>query len=79
MPIMVPMANDTLPRPVGPSLQDRLRVMPAVVVTGAPSDGEEHPSPGAYAGRTALPSLDDLDVVDAAAAIPRRSWGAASR
>ena len=25
--------------------------MPAVVVTGAPSDGEEHPSPGAYAGR----------------------------
>ena len=52
---MVPMANDTLPRLVGPSLQDRLRVMPAVVVTGAPSDGEEHPSPGAYAGRTALP------------------------
>jgi hypothetical protein len=80
MPIMVPMASDTLPRPVGPSLQDRLRVMPAVVVTGAPSDGEEHPSLGALMpGGRRFPSLDDLDVVDAAAAIPRRSWGAASR
>ena len=58
MPIMVPMANDTLPRPVGPSLQDRLRVMPAVVVTGAPSDGEEHPSPGALMpGGRRFPSL----------------------
>ena len=57
----------TLPRLVGPSLQDRLRVMPAVVVTGAPSDGEEHPSPGTLmpGGRRFLP-LDDLDVVDAA-------------
>ena len=30
-------------------------------------------------GGRRFPSLDDLDVVDAAAAIPRRSWGAASR
>ena len=64
---MVLMMVATLPRLVGPSLQDRLRVMPAVVVTGAPSDGEEHPSPGALmpGGRRFLP-LDDLDVVDAA-------------
>ena len=71
---MVLMMDATLPRLVGPSLQDRLRVMPAVVVTGAPSDGEEHPSPGALMpGGRRFPSLDDLDVVDAAAAIPRRS------
>ena len=71
---MVLLMEATLPRLVGPSLQDRLRVMPAVVVTGAPSDGEEHPSPGALMpGGRRFPSLDGLDVVDAAAAIPRRS------
>ena len=40
MTIMVLMMDATLPRLVGPSLQDRLRVMPAVVVTGARQTGK---------------------------------------
>ena len=72
---MVPMANDTLPRLVGPSLQDRLRVMPAVVVTGARQTGKSTLAQELMPGGRRFLSLDDLDVVDAAAAIPRRSWG----
>ena len=40
MTIIVLMMDATLPRLVGPSLQDRLRVMPAVVVTGARQTGK---------------------------------------
>ena len=72
---MVPMANDTLPRLVGPSLQDRLRVMPAVVVTGARQTGKSTLAQELMPGGRRFLSLDDLDVVDAAAAIPRRSPG----
>jgi uncharacterized protein len=56
----------TLPRLVVTSLADRLRVMPAVVVTGARQTGkstlarELAPGPRRYA------SLDDLDVMDTA-------------
>lgn len=55
-----------VPRLVGPSLLDRLRVMPAVVVTGARQTGkstlvrELTPGPRRYF------SLDDLDTLDAA-------------
>lgn len=52
-----------LPRVAGPSLRDRLRVMPAVVVTGARQTGKstlaEHLTPGP---RRYL-SFDDLDVL----------------
>lgn len=57
---------DTLHRLVGRVLQDRLRVMPAVVVTGARQTGKstlvEHLVPGQRRYR----SLDDIDVLDAA-------------
>lgn len=56
----------TLPRLVGMALSERLRVMPAVVVTGARQSGKstlaEHLVPGARRYAT----LDDLDVLDAA-------------
>ena len=56
----------TLPRLVGTALSERLRVMPAVVVTGARQTGKstlaEHLVPGARRYAT----LDDLDVLDAA-------------
>jgi len=60
------MNEKVLPRLVAGSLADRLRVMPAVVVTGARQTGKstlvQKLAPG---GRTYF-SLDDLDVVDAA-------------
>ena len=56
----------TLPGLVGAALSERLRVMPAVVVTGARQTGKstlaEHLVPGARRYAT----LDDLDVLDAA-------------
>lgn len=55
-----------LPRVVGAALRERLRVMPAVVLTGARQTGKstlaEHLAPG----RRKYYSLDDLDVLDAA-------------
>ena len=69
---MVLMMDATLPRLVGPSLQDRLRVMPAVVVTGARQTGKSTLARELMPGGRCFLSLDDLDVVDAAAAIPRR-------
>jgi predicted AAA+ superfamily ATPase len=65
----------TLPRLVGTALTERLRVMPAVVVTGARQTGKStlaaHLAPGArrYA------SLDDLDVLDAARRDPEALVG----
>ena len=52
--------------------QDRLRVMPAVVVTGARQTGKSTLARELMPGGRCFLSLDDLDVVDAAAAIPRR-------
>ena len=49
--------------------------MPAVVVTGARQTGKSTLAQELMPGRRRFLSLDDLDVVDAAAAIPRRSWG----
>jgi hypothetical protein len=57
---------ETLPRLVGAALAERLRAMPAVVVTGARQTGKstlaEHLVPGARRYAT----LDDLDVRDTA-------------
>ena len=58
--------ENALPRFVSSSLRDRLRVMPAVVVTGARQTGKSTLVQAlAPAGRS-YRSLDDLDVIDAA-------------
>jgi predicted AAA+ superfamily ATPase len=65
----------TLPRLVGAALSKRIRVMPAVVVTGARQTGKstlvEHLVPGARRYAT----LDDLDVLDAARRDPEALVG----
>jgi predicted AAA+ superfamily ATPase len=64
-----------LRRLVTPALVERLRVMPAVVVTGARQTGKstlaEHLTPGSRRYR----SLDDLDVLDAARRDPEALVG----
>ena len=69
------MVNDTLPRLVRPSLQDRLRVMPAVVVTGARQTGKSTLAQELMPGGRRYLSLDDLDVVDAARRDPEALLG----
>jgi predicted AAA+ superfamily ATPase len=61
-----------LPRLVTPALEQRLRVMPAVVVTGARQTGKSTLVEQLAPGRRRYYSLDDLDVLDAA----RRDPGA---
>ena len=58
--------NDTLPRFVLRSLRDRLRVMPAVVVTGARQTGKSTLVRQLAPADRRYRSLDDLDVIDAA-------------
>ncbi len=72
---MLPMIDATLPRLVGPSLQDRLRVMPAVVVTGARQTGKSTLAQELMPGGRRFLSLDDLDVVDAARRDPEALLG----
>lgn len=55
-----------LPRLVGPSLEERLGVMPAVVVTGARQTGKSTLVQDLTPGPRRYYSLDDLDVLDAA-------------
>lgn len=61
-----------LPRLVGEALAERLRTMPAVVVTGARQTGKSTLVQSLIAGRRRYHSLDDLDVQDLA----RRDPGA---
>ena len=56
----------TLPRLVSPSLDARLRVMPAVVVTGARQAGKSTLVQSLTPGPRRFLSLDDLDAVEAA-------------
>ena len=75
MIIIQGMNEKILPRLVAGSLSDRLRVMPAVVVTGASQTAKstlvQKLTPG---GRTYF-SLDDLDVVDTARrAVDQAVW-----
>ncbi len=56
----------TLPRLVGGALVDRLRVMPAVVVTGARQTGKSTLAEHLAGSARRYASLDDLDVLDAA-------------
>ena len=60
------MVASTLPRLVGPSLEQRLRVMPAVVVTGARQTGKSTLAHDLTPGNRLYFSLDDLDVLDLA-------------
>ncbi len=66
MIIMHAMDAETLPRLVAQSLAERLRVMPAVVVTGARQTGKSTLARALAPGERRYFSLDDLDVVDAA-------------
>ncbi len=60
------MNGAALPRLVSPSLEDRLRVMPAVVVTGARQSGKSTLAQDLTPGSRRFLSLDDLDVLDLA-------------
>jgi len=65
--IIIHDVNDkTLPRLVARSLADRLRVMPAVVVTGARQTGKSTLAQDLSPGPRRYLTLDDLDTVDAA-------------
>jgi len=57
---------NTLPRTVEHALAERLRVMPAVVVTGARQTGKSTLAAERAPGTRRYASLDDLDVIDAA-------------
>ena len=69
------MTNHTLPRLVVPSLEDRLRVMPAVVVTGARQTGKSTLAQELTRGNRRFFTLDDLDVLDAARRDPEAILG----
>ena len=60
------MAEQVLPRLVTPSLNHRLRVMPAVVVTGARQAGKSTLAQELTPGNRRFITLDDLDALDAA-------------
>jgi len=60
------MNESPFPRLVAQSLAERLRIMPAVVVTGARQSGKSTLSQQFTASQRRYFSLDDLDVVDAA-------------
>ena len=65
--IIIHRMNDfTLPRMVAQSLDERLRVMPAVVVTGARQTGKSTLARELLSGERDYFSLDDMDVADMA-------------
>src|SRR3990172_8563564 len=64
-----------LPRLVARSLAERLRVMPAVVVTGARQAGKTTLARQLAPGRPRSPPLDALDVQDAARRDPEALLG----
>jgi predicted AAA+ superfamily ATPase len=79
MIIMHAMDVATLPRLVSGSLAGRLRVMPAVVVTGARQTGKSTLAQDLAPGRRRYVSLDDLDVVDLARRDPEALVGGDQR
>lgn len=70
-------AMETLPRLVSRALSERLKVMPAVVVTGARQTGKSTLAEHLIPGRRRYLSLDDLDVVDTARRDPEALLGGA--
>jgi len=69
----------TLPRAVGAALAERLRVMPAVVVTGARQTGKSTLAELLVPGERRYATLDDLDVLDAARRDPEALVGGKGR
>ena len=67
--------TDTLPRLVAPTLAERLRAMPALVVTGARQAGKSTLAQRLAPGKRRYRSLDDLDVLDAARRDPEALVG----
>ncbi|MEW6071735.1 MAG: ATP-binding protein [Planctomycetota bacterium] len=67
----------TLPRLIARSLADRLRVMPAVVVTGARQTGKSTLAQELAPGARRYVSLDDLDTVEMARHDPEALVGGA--
>ena len=65
----------TLPRLVATALAERLKVMPAVVVTGARQTGKRTLVSELVAGRRRYATLDDLDAQDAARRDPELLLG----
>ena len=65
----------TLPRLVGEALATRLRVMPAVVVTGARQTGKSTLAEHLIPGSRRYATLDDMDVLDAARRDPEALLG----
>lgn len=68
-------AMDVLPRLVEDALAERLRVMPAVVVTGARQTGKSTLAAQRVPGARRYATLDDLDVLDAARRDPEALVG----
>src|SRR5690606_41691322 len=68
-------AMKTLPRAVEPALAERLRVIPAVVVTGARQTGKSTLAAERLPGSRRYASRDDLDVLDAARRDPEALVG----
>jgi predicted AAA+ superfamily ATPase len=66
MDIIHDVNTKALPRHVQPALAERLRVMPAVVVTGARQTGKSTLVQVLTSGERRFHSLDDLDVVELA-------------
>ena len=75
MIIMQGMNGSTLPRLVSSSLDKRLAVMPAVVMTGARQTGKSTLARSFVPGGRRLLSLDDLDVLDTARRDPEALVG----
>ena len=67
--------TNTVPRHVMPALAERLRVMPAVVVTGARQTGKSTLAEVLTPGKRRFLSLDDLDVVELARRDPEALVG----
>jgi len=67
--------TDPLPRLVTPTLAERLRAMPALVVTGARQAGKSTLAQRLAPGTRRYRSLDDLDVLDAARRDPEALVG----
>jgi predicted AAA+ superfamily ATPase len=65
----------TLPRLVNTALSERLRVMPAVVVTGARQTGKSTLAEQLVPGERRYATLDDLDVLDTARRDPEALVG----
>jgi predicted AAA+ superfamily ATPase len=75
--IIIHVMNDPLPRLMAPTLAERLRVMPAVVVTGARQAGKSTLAQTLAPGDRRFVSLDDLEVAEMARRDPEALVGGA--